>query len=114
MLTDDTGLSSKDTAHRYTDPIVHEVSVTVLPFLSKLTYVYSYLCICLCSMLPLPYLSASASDTFVTASAYVDVLSSHLLSVFHRFRLSLTPPLPILQSLFQPPVNFPRSPLVRT
>lgn len=39
MLTDDTGLSSKDTAHRYVS-IVYEVSVTVLLFLSKRTFVF--------------------------------------------------------------------------
>lgn len=93
MLTDDTGLSSTDTAHRYVS-IVYEVSATVLLFLSKLTYVYSYLC--LCFMLPLTYLSASASDTFVTAFPSVDVFSPHLLSASHPFRLSFTPFLSIL------------------
>lgn len=75
----------------------------------KTTYVrrYSYLCIRLCFILPLPYLSASAFDTFVTASASVDALSSHLLSAFHRFRLFFTPFLSILQSLFQPICEFP-------
>lgn len=91
MLTDDTGLSSKDTAHRYTDSIVHEVSATVSLFLSELTRVYSYLRICLCFMIPLPYLSASASDTFVTASASVDVFSSHLLVSFSSFSSFLCP-----------------------